>query len=36
MNKEELKEIYEKEQEYKDIFEAFINSKDEQTFLKPK
>lgn len=34
MNKEELKEIYEKEQEYKDIFEAFINSKDEQTFSK--
>lgn len=34
MNKEELKKIYEKEQEYKDIFEAFINSKDEQTFSK--
>lgn len=34
MNKEELKEFYEKEKEYKDIFESFINSKDEQTFSK--
>jgi len=34
VNKEELKEFYEKEKEYKDIFESFINSKDEQTFSK--
>lgn len=34
MNKEELQEFYEKEKEYNDIFESFINSKEEQTFSK--
>ena len=34
MDKNELKELYEKEEEYTNIFESFLNSGDEKTFSK--